>query len=43
MLSMLFSYMVGKDGVAPPEPIFIGNRVTVCPATIYGLFPHGTP
>lgn len=29
---------MGKDGVAPPEPE--GNRFTVCPATIYGIFPH---
>lgn len=28
---------MGKDGVAPPEPE--GNRFTVCPATIYGIFP----
>ena len=34
----LSAAQMGKDGVAPPEPE--GNRFTVCPATIYGIFPH---
>lgn len=33
----LSAAQMGKDGVAPPEPE--GNRFTVCPATIYGIFP----
>ena len=30
--------MVGRDGVAPPEPF--DNRFTVCPAPTYGIPTH---
>lgn len=38
LYAKLSAAQMGKDGVAPPEPE--GNRFTVCPATIYGIFPH---
>ena len=31
-------FMVGGDGVEPPEPE--GNRFTVCPAATYGISSH---